>query len=268
MMAPSPTKPDKPQNMASAVTHHLHFQMKWFKAAQWVEMFMLFYLFGPVIFSARRLQQKASAQFWQTSHRWAIVQRTAFLSLLWYIPLMFFRTPLTAFWAAPFLAVSRMLHFPALAMFGAIALFPPTPMNMLFRWFLALPLASLLACFFELIQPLTSKSLRRVLTLEEQAQLANSRTKQSEKMTPAKKAGVLPGANISKSATRHKKTAIAQDRSQELSLSPQTDSQEKARQQRETRIIIPATSTNRSANAPTPSAHRYTWDEGEGMIDS
>jgi hypothetical protein len=281
-VTPSPTRPDKPPDtLASAVTDLLHFQVKWFKFAQWIGMFMLLYLFGPVIFFARALQREASAQIWQSSYRWAIVRRTSFLSLLWYIPLIMYHAPLTVLWSALFMAVSHVFHFPALAKFGAITLFPPTPMNILFRWFLALPLASLLACVFELIQPLTNKSFRRVLIPEEQAQLASHRAKQTEKTMPTKKAVKPSEAQASnarpsstsqqktaKSTAQQKNTAAAQGWPQKLTPYPQADAQEKVRRQREPHIIVPATPTNRSANSPTQSTPRYTWDEGEGMIDS
>jgi hypothetical protein len=281
-MTPSPTKPDKPPDtLVSVVTHHLHFHLKWFKIAQWIGMFMLLYLFGPVIFFARALQREASAQIWQASYRWAIVRRTSFLSLLWYIPLIMYHAPLTALWSALFMAVSHVLHFPALTKFAAITPFPPTTMNMLLRWFLAMPLASLLACVIELIQPLTIKSFRRVLSPEEQAQLASFRAKQTEKTMPTKKSEKPPEDKTSnarssstsrqktaKSTAQQKKTAAAQGWPQELTTDPKAVAQEKAHRQRDPHIIVPATPTNRSANSPTQSTSRYTWDEGEGMIDS
>jgi hypothetical protein len=277
-----PTKPDKPPTKAAkpAVNHPL-FPVHGIKIAQWIGMFMLLYLFGPVIYFARALQREASAQLWQASYRCAIVRRTSFLSLLWYIPLIMYHAPLTALWSALFMALTDILHFPTLAKFGEITLFPPTPMNILFRWFLALPLASLLACVFELLQPLTIKSFRRVLTPEEQAQLASHRAKQSEKKTPTKKAekpsedktsNARPSSaslqRTAKSTAQQKKTAAAQGWPLELTPFLQADAQEKVRRQRELHIIVPATPTNRSGFSPTPSTPRYTWDEGEGMIDS
>jgi hypothetical protein len=277
-----PTKPDKPPTKAAKPTvNHPQFPVHGIKIAQWIGMFTLLYLFGPVIFFARALQREASAQIWQSSYRWAIVRRTSFLSLLWYIPLIMYHALLTELRSALFMALSHVLHFPALAKFAAITLFPPTPMNMLLRWFLALPLASLLACVFELTQPLTIKSFRRVLTPEEQAQLASLRAKQTEKTMPTKKAVKPSEAQSSsarsssasqqrtaKSTAQQKKNAAAQGWPQELTPYPHADAQEKVRRQRETHIIVPDTPTNRSGFSPTPSKYRYTWDEGEGMIDS
>jgi hypothetical protein len=279
-MTNSPESVKEQATSVESEVEHLHIHVNWFKIAQWIVILMALNLIGPVIFFARGLQREASAQIWQAYHRWGNVRRTAFLPLLWYVPLIIYREPLTALWFTFFTDLSHVLHFPSLVKFGAITLFPPVPMNTLFRWFLALPLASLLACVLELLQPLTIKSFMRVLTPEEKAQLANPEAKQPHTTTiekqpdapsEAKTSDALPSSaspqKTAKSTAQRKKTTAAHDRPEALSPRPRTSSQEKARQQRDTPIIVPATPPNRSGSALAPSAHRYTWDEGEGIID-
>lgn len=137
------------------------------RIVRWLEILALLYLLGPVMFLARSMQNEASAQVWQAERRWARVHGAAFLSLLWYAPLLLFHAPLTSFWTSSFASLAHLLHLPFLVLLGSATMVPPTPMNLLLRWVLAVPLAPLCATVLELLHPRTAWEVRRVLTPEE-----------------------------------------------------------------------------------------------------
>jgi hypothetical protein len=142
-----------------------------FPYAKWAGLLLLFYLIGPVILYAKNTQKYAAGPSWQAEKRWAKVNGSTFLSLLWYIPIILFHAPLASFWTTLFITFAQWLHLPLLAWLGGTSLIPPLPPSTLLRWVLALPLAGLLAVCIEMVQPQTTWQTKRIITPEEQHEL-------------------------------------------------------------------------------------------------
>jgi hypothetical protein len=138
-----------------------------------VEWFVAIYLLGPVLVGAYVKRHYAS-QAWHPQEHWARLSGSALIvPLLWYLVLFYLRTTLTTLWAALFMLLATWAHLAPLARLGDTSLFPPTFTNLLFRWFVCLPLAGMLACFLEMIHPQTRwEPSQRVLTPEEQMEVA------------------------------------------------------------------------------------------------
>ena len=233
--------------------------------ARWIETLLLLYLGGPVVWLARSLQEEASAQVWQAERRWGRVHGSAFLSLLWYAPLLLFHAPLAAFWAAIFACVAHLLHLPFIVLLGDTTLFPPTPRNLLLRWVLALPLASLCATVLELLHPRTVWESRRVLTPGEREELARVQTRTPTTPKPAR-------------TRRAASTITVVEVQQDPASTPQKPAAEKRAlretEQRPDAAGTPAARTRQQGETsthllalPTPPRARYSWDEGDGIID-
>jgi hypothetical protein len=175
MQAPSPTSPEP-----------------WYRPlspyAKWGSLLLLFYLIGPVILYAKGTQKYAAGPSWQAEKRWAKVNGSTFLSLLWYVPIILFHAPLASFWTTLFITFAQWLHLPLLAWLGGTSLIPPLPSSTLLRWVLALPLAGLLAVCIEMMQPRTTWQTKRIVTPEEQHELdAIAATEEKKKVAQEKR---------------------------------------------------------------------------------
>jgi len=252
------------------------------RIVRWMGTLLLLYLGGPVFWLARGIQEEASAQVWQAERRWTHVHGSAFLSLLWYAPLLLFHALLAAFWASIFAFLARLLHVPFLALLGDATLFPPTPLNLLLRWVLALPLASLCATVLELLHPRTIWESRRVLTPEEQQQLARIQTRTPTTPKPARTRRSTPAITVveerpARSPTQQSTGASTCVQQQSAGKCAPREVQERpdAAQTPAPRTCQPgATSTHLLAlpttierRLPAPPRVRFTWDEGDGIID-
>jgi hypothetical protein len=168
--------------------------------AKWVSLISSLYLIGPVTFVVRSIQLEASAQVWQADKRWANTVGSALLSLLWYVPVFVFHTALARLWTYLFATSAEFLRLPFVALLGGTTLWPPTPMNLLLRWLLALPCASLLACALEMFHPETRWEPRRVVSVEEALELAavqavsekKRNASRTRRTSPAPVRGVAP----------------------------------------------------------------------------
>jgi len=145
---------------------------RWITLASWTGLLALFYLLGPVVFLGRDAQRQAGGRVWQAGERWAHVSCSAYLSLLWYVPVVVFHSALAGFWVSIFGDLAMLLHFPLLRWLGDTAIFLPVPSSMLLRWVLALPLTSWIALLLEEIRPQTTWEAKRVVSPDEQLQLA------------------------------------------------------------------------------------------------
>ncbi len=172
--------PNRLQQFAGLTISIGQLQMRWVALAKWTGIMALLYLIGPVIFIAASIQQKASAQIWQAEIHWQSVRKSAFPSLFWYIPLFLFHSSLAELWARLYSTLATLLHLPFIALLGGTSLWPPLASSLLLHWLLGLPLASLLACLLEAIQPLTVSEPRRIVSPSEQQELA-ARTVAREK---------------------------------------------------------------------------------------
>ncbi len=146
-------------------------------------MLLLTYLIGPVTFITRKIRRDAADHMLHAGKRWSTVWGSALVSLLWYVPVVYLHAPLAEFWSFLFATYAHWLHLPILALLGGTSIWQPTPMSMLLRWLLALPLAPLLACVLESIQPKTTWEVRRVVTPDEQLELAAASAAQEKKKT-------------------------------------------------------------------------------------
>lgn len=261
--------------------------------ARGIGMLVLLYLGGPMFWLARGIQEEASAQVWQAERRWARVHGSAFLSLLWYAPLFLFHTPLAAFWATIFGFLARLLHVPFIVLLGDATVFPPTPMNLLLRWVLALPLAPLCATVLELFHPRTVWEFQRVLTPEEREQLARAQAITHPTPKPARSRRAAPTITVVEERpapspapqTTPAPVTQPQNTTTLASTQHQTPGQREVRESRQrpdavrtttprTRqqhenafsqlLALPQTTQRRP---PAPSPARFTWDEGDGIID-
>jgi hypothetical protein len=252
---------------------------------------LLIYLLGPVVFIARRRWHRAAGPLWQAKERWERINSSALHSLFWYVPVLFFHTPLAVFWSTIFVTLARWTHIPLLAQLGGTSLFPPLPDTLLLRWLLALPLGDLLAICFETIKPKTTWYTERILTPDEKL----AQTMQGKKALPT------PASSLEKTTTWYAtpetpsrgKTGQQDHASSWSSISwqqiPNTDpikqetmqgvdqqrmGPEEARdrwlaQQRiaQPTIVEATLATHLRQTAPTPPSSNYDgydWNDGEG----
>ncbi len=157
-LAPSPTSSNR--------------RAKWVTFARWTGILALFYLLGPVVFFGRDTQQKAGGRVWQAGERWGHVSCSAYLSLLWYVPVVVFHSALAGFWLAIFEGLAALLHLSFLSVLGGVAFWLPVPSSMLLRWVLALPLTSWIALLLEEIRPQITWVAKRVVSPDEHLHLA------------------------------------------------------------------------------------------------
>jgi hypothetical protein len=162
-----PTENDRNQPPPLTEDREYHSTMIWSTIALGLPWFLLLWLVGPVIFPCLLIRKWAASSIWDAKERWTSVKGSAFLSLLCYLPAILFHQQLTSLWS----------HVPAL---GEASIIPPTFDNILFRWAIALPLVSMLACVVEVISPKTIWHPRRVLLIAEQALVASTQPKDSK----------------------------------------------------------------------------------------
>jgi hypothetical protein len=162
-----------------------HWRARWITLATWTGILALFYLLGPVIFLGRDTQRETGGRVWHAEERWAHVSGSAILSLLWYVPVLVFHTALAGFWIALFGGLAAFLHLPFLRGLGGTIFWLPIPSSMLLRWVLALPLTSWIALLLEHIQPHTTWEAKRVVSPDEQVQLAAAQAAEEKKRQAA-----------------------------------------------------------------------------------
>lgn len=278
---------------------------RWITLATWTGILALFYLLGPVVFLGRGTQRGAGGRVWQAGERWAHVSCSAYLSLLWYVPVVVFHSALAGFWVSIFGDLAAWLHLPFLRELGGTAIFLPIPSSMLLRWVLALPLTSWIALLLEEIQPLTTWEPKRVVSPDEQVQLAKAQAAEEKKrqavntrqtsraQLTASKRPVSPKGHRSptRAATSaHPHTAslweqidwsqVPDDHPLKQAAFEEAERQAAARKSAErTRSVLnqmaqqeattkgPSDTTNIEASPSTPApAPSYNWDEGEGTV--
>jgi len=162
-----------------------HGRARWITFAKWAGILTLFYLLGPVIFIARGTQLEAGGRAWHAEERWSRIFGSAVLSLLCYIPLLVFSSALAGFWASVFGGLALFLHLPFIRGLGGTSFWLPIPSSMLLRWVLALPLTSWIAFLLEAIQPHTTWEAKRVVSPDEQVQLAAAQAAEEKKRQAA-----------------------------------------------------------------------------------
>lgn len=229
---------------------------------------------------------------WHADKRWSTVWGSALSSLLWYVPAVFLHTPLAAFWSFLFATFAHWLHLPVLALLGGTSIWQPTPMSMLLRWLLALPLSPLLACVLESIQPKTTWEVRRVVTPDEQLELAAATAAEEKKkiratqkrgttrlptprrprsstgqamMPSAPQPPVIPAADSlwgtidwSKVPDTHPvKVAAMQEAEHNRRLAEQTAKQSQT---------PPPPASPAQPPAPAQADDKYDWNQGEGPV--
>lgn len=278
---------------------------KWVTFARRAGILALFYLLGPVIFFGRETQREAGGRVWHADARWSRVFGSALLSLLCYLPVFVFASSLAGFWTSVFGGLAAFLHLPFIGGLGGTAFWLPVPSSMLLRWVLALPLTSWIALLLEEIQPQTTWEAKRVVSPDEQVQLAEAQEalekkrqavntrRTSQAQLTASKRPVSPKGHRSSTraatpATKHTASLWEQiDWSQVPDNHPlkqaaleEAERQAATRRNAErTRSVLsqmaqqeatttgePAT-TNIEASPPAPApAPSYNWDEGEGTV--
>ncbi len=153
-----------------------------------IGILLLLYLIGPpVILYAKGTQEHAAGLAWQAEKRWAQVNGSAFLSLLLYVPIALFHGPLASCWTTLFVTFAQWFHLPWLAWFGDTSILPPLPSSILLRWVLAFPLAGLLALLIEMARPRTTWETKRIVTPEEQQEVAAMQATEEKKQLAAEK---------------------------------------------------------------------------------
>lgn len=182
-MADPPNHLSKPTPLPSPASSHG--RTRWVTFAKWAGILTLFYLLGPVIFTARDTQLEAGGRAWHAKERWSRVFGSAVLSLLCYIPVLVFASPLAGFWISIFGGLASFLHLPFVSGLGGTSFWLPIPASMLLRWVLALPLTSWIALLLEAIRPHTTWEAKRVVTPSEQAQLAAEQAAEEKKRQAA-----------------------------------------------------------------------------------
>jgi hypothetical protein len=177
----------------------LAFLLPYQPALRRISKLSLFYLFGPMPARACVLRDKAAGSTWQARQRWQRLSGSALLSLVWYLPVMVFAGPLATLWTSIFSAVANALHLPWLAYFGGTAIWLPLPSSMFLRWVLAYPLAGIVACGIEMIHPRTRWESKRVITPDEQLELAaqESKRRKIERQTHTRSTNTKEDAQIS-----------------------------------------------------------------------
>ena len=276
---------------------------RWVTFARRAGILALFYLLGPMIFLGRDTQREAGGRVWQAEERWAHVSGSAILSLFWYVPVLVFHTALAGFWISLFGGLSAWLHLPFIRELGGTAFWLPTPSSMLLRWVLALPLTSWIALLLENIQPHTTWEAKRVVSPDEQVQLAAAQAEEekrqerrssraqltaSKKPISTKRSSPTHAAQASQPATpsvKHTGSLWDQvDWSQVPDNHPlkQAAIEEAERQVAErrnaerTRSVLHQVAQQQATTPPSrgttntsvtpPETPAYNWDEGEGTV--
>ncbi len=157
----------------------------WVTLAKWAGILTLFYLLGPVIFLARDTQLEAGGRAWHAEERWARVFGSAVLSLLLYVPVLMFHSALAGFWTSIFGGLALFLHLPFIRGLSGTTFWLPTPSSMLLRWVLALPLTSWITILLEAIRPHTTWEARRIVSPDEQLELAAAQAAEEKKRQTA-----------------------------------------------------------------------------------
>src|SRR5258708_16892583 len=136
---------------------------------------VLCYLLGPAFLLAWRKKKWSASSAWDAEERQRSVNSLALLYLLFYIPVLLFRSQIAQVWSFTF------SHLPLATWIDQAAIWPPALSTTLYRWLLALPLVYLLANLLLYIDEFVMKVRRepvRVLLPEELARLSTSGTKQ------------------------------------------------------------------------------------------
>ncbi len=194
-------------------------------SAKWASILFLFYLIGPVIVYAKGTQAYAAGPMWEAEKRWARINGSAFLSLLWYVPLAIFHTPLASFWSSTFITFAEWFHLPFLAWFGGTSLITPLPSSTLLRWLLSFPLAGLLTIFMEMVQPQTTWETKRVLTSDEQREVAAAvAAQEKKKIRAAQKLSTTSTSTAAPPAKKRKPRTPATSKDEKAPRIPKADS--------------------------------------------
>ena len=278
---------------------------RWITLASWTGLLALFYLLGPVVFLGRDAQRQAGGRVWQAGERWAHVSCSAYLSLLWYVPVVVFHSALAGFWVSIFGDLAMLLHFPLLRWLGDTAIFLPVPSSMLLRWVLALPLTSWIALLLEEIRPQTTWVAKRVVSPDEQLHLAAEQAAEEKKrqaalarrsraqLTASKKAASTSNrprpstAGATKPATPAAKpttslwdqvdwSQVPDDHPLKQAALEEAERQAAARRNAErTRSVLSQMASQEATTTQgqgatneraEPKAPAYNWDEGEGTV--
>jgi hypothetical protein len=282
-MSVSSEKHEQDQQQSQTEEQEYYSTLIWSTIALGLPWFLLLWLVGPVIFPSLLIRKWAASSIWDAKERWTSVKGSAFLSLLCYLPTIVFHQQLTSLWS----------HVPAL---GEASIIPPTFDNILFRWAIALPLVSMLACVVEVISPKTIWHPRRVLLLAEQALVASTQpkyskqtsrtatqqhtarngsvdiatTKASEQTTRASTlssqgvriAEKTPGISTRKSKPRKKRDSRTLWEQLPDQHPWKQEAKREAMQQRGTLQVTPPQVTLK----PSSQQADYNWDEGEGTL--
>ena len=272
---------------------------RWVTFARRTGILVLFYLLGPVVFLGRDTQRKAGGRVWQAGERWVHVSCSAYLSLLWYVPVVVFHSALAGFWIAIFEGLAALLHLSFLSVLGGVAFWLPVPSSMLLRWVLALPLTSWIALLLEEIRPQTTWTAKRVVSpdeqlhlaaeqeaLEKKRQAALSRSTSRAQLTASKRPRPSTVGTTTPAAPRAKPTGslwdqidwsqVPDDHPLKQAAFEEAERQKASRKSDErTRSVLSQMASQEARTPPgqgatndptTPSAPAYNWDEGEGTV--
>ncbi len=301
-MAVPPNHLSKPPLLPSPASSNRRAKW-WVSLAKWTGILALFYLLGPVIFLGRDTQLEAGGRVWQAEERWAHVSGSAILSLLLYVPVLVFHTALAGFWASIFGGLALFLHLPFIRGLSGTAFWLPIPSSMLLRWVLALPLTSSLALLLERIQPHTTWEAKRVVSSDEQLQLAAAQAAEEKRQASRSSRAQLTASKKPVSTKRSSPTHATQasqptrlpashtgslwdqvdwsqvpdDHPLKQAAFEEAERQAAVRRNAErTRSVLgqmasqQATTEPRSAttnqSVSPPDAPAYNWDEGEGTV--
>lgn len=301
-MVDPPNHPSQATPLPSPTSSHR--RARWITFAKWAGILTSFYLLGPVIFIARETQLEAGGRVWHAEERWSRIFGSAVLSLLCYIPILVFASPLAGFWASIFGGLADWLHLPFIRELGGTAFWLPFPSSMLLRWVLALPLTSWIALLLEAIWPHSTWEAKRVLSPDEQVQLAEEQeaiekksqaalARRSRAQLTASKRPVSSGRSRPPKDSATKPTVPAAKRTASLwdqidwsqvpddnplkqAALTEAERQVAARRNAErTQWVLDQMGQQQAATppvpgstdaSPAPSAPSYNWDEGEGSV--
>ena len=279
---------------------------RWVTFAKRAGFLLLFYLLGPVILLGPDTQRKAGGRVWQAGERWGHVSCSAYLSLLWYVPVLVFHSALAGFWVSIFGGLAALLHLPFLSILGGTDFWLPVPSSMLLRWVLALPLTAWIALLLEEIRPQTTWQARRVVSPDEQLHLAAEQEALEKKRQAAlsrrtSRAQLVASkrpvstsnrprpstGGATKPTTPQAKPAaslwdqidwsqVPDDHPLKQAAFEEAERQKASRGNAErTRSVLSQVASQEAQTPPgqgatnepaTPSAPAYNWDEGEGTV--
>lgn len=300
-MVDPPNHPSQATPLSSPTSSHR--RARWITFAKWAGILALFYLLGPVIFLGRSTQLEAGGRVWQAEERWAHISGSTIFSLIWYVPILIFHSALAGFWISLFAGLALLLHLPFIRELGGTAFWLPLPSSMLLRWVLALPLTSWIALLLERIQPHTTWEAKRVVSPDEQMQLAASQAAEEQRLarrssraqlTASKKPVPTKRSSPSRTAQASQPTRLPASHTGSLwdqvdwSQVPddhplkQAAIEEAERQAAErrnaerTRSVLHQVAQQQATTPPSrgttntsvtpPETPAYNWDEGEGTV--